>query len=109
MDASIKGGSANRTRPFRERSIRNMAPFILLVLTVPTVALLWKSFCRDTGSMQPAGKRTVQVNVKMTAEDFDLLKRAADKLWPDAILSNSGIILGLAKIAAREVASKKSS
>jgi len=59
--------------------------------------------------MHPAGKRTVQVNVKMTAEDFDLLKRAADKLWPDAILSNSGIILGLAKIAAREVASKKSS
>jgi len=59
--------------------------------------------------MQPTGKRTVQVNVKMTAEDFELLKRAADKLWPDAILSNSGIILGLAKIAAREAGSRKSS
>ena len=58
--------------------------------------------------MQPTGKRTVQVNVKMTTEDFDLLKCAADKLWPDAILSNSGIILGLAKIAARDAALRKS-
>ena len=57
--------------------------------------------------MQPTGKCTLQVNVKMTTEDFELLKRAADKLWPDAILSNSGIILGLAKIAARDLASKK--
>jgi hypothetical protein len=57
--------------------------------------------------MQPTGKRTVQVNVKMTVEDFELLKRAAHKLWPDAILSNSGIILGLAKIAARDMAAKK--
>jgi hypothetical protein len=53
--------------------------------------------------MQPTGKRTVQVNVKMSAEDFALLKRAADTLWPDAILSNSGIILGLAGIAAKNV------
>jgi hypothetical protein len=51
--------------------------------------------------MQPTGKRTVQVNVKMTTEDFDLLKGAAEKLWPDAILSNSAIILGLAKMTAR--------
>ena len=53
--------------------------------------------------MQPTGKRTVQVNVKMSLEDFGLLQRAAQKLWPDAILSNSGIILGLAKIAARDL------
>ena len=51
---------------------------------------------------QPTGKRSLQVNVKMTGEDFALLKRAADALWPDAILSNSGIILGLAKIAAKD-------
>jgi hypothetical protein len=50
-----------------------------------------------------SSKRTVQVNVKMSAEDFDSLKRAADALWPRAILSNSGIILGLAKIAASDV------
>jgi len=53
--------------------------------------------------MQPTGKRTMQVNVKMTAGDFDLLNKAARAHWPDAVLSNSGIVLGLAKIAAREI------
>jgi len=67
--------------------------------------LLWKFLQSDTERMQPSGKRTVQVNVKMTGEDFELLQRSAQKLWPDAILSNSAIILGLAKIAAREVLS----
>jgi hypothetical protein len=52
--------------------------------------------------MQSSGKRTVQVNVKMSGEDFALLKEAAQKLWPDAVISNSGILLGLAKIAAKE-------
>jgi len=53
--------------------------------------------------MEQTGKRTVQVNVKLTSEDFDLLQDAAATLWPDAILSNSGILLGLAKIAARDI------
>lgn len=48
-------------------------------------------------------KRTIQVNVKMTEEDFTILKKAAEKKWPDAIMTNSGIALGLAKIAAREI------
>ncbi len=52
-------------------------------------------------------KRTVQVNVKMTQDDFDLLTRAAEKRWPDAVMTNSGIVLGLAKIAARETIGKK--
>jgi hypothetical protein len=51
--------------------------------------------------MESAGKRTVQVNVKMSADDFDLLQAAAQKLWPDAVISNSGVLLGLAKIAAK--------
>ena len=53
----------------------------------------------DTGGM----KRTVQVNVKMTSEDFALLRKAAEKKWPDAVLTNSGIVLALARIAAREI------
>jgi hypothetical protein len=52
-------------------------------------------------------KRTVQVNVKMTQEDFNLLKRAAEKRWTDAVLTNSGIVLGLAKIAAQQTLGKK--
>lgn len=52
-------------------------------------------------------KRTIQVNVKMTQDDFDLLKKAAEKRWPDAVITNSGIVLALAKIAARDTLSKK--
>jgi uncharacterized protein (DUF1778 family) len=52
-------------------------------------------------------KRTTQVNVKMTEEDFDLLRKAAEKRWPDAVMTNSGIVLGLAKIAARQTLAKK--
>ncbi len=51
-------------------------------------------------------KRTVQVNVKMTEEDFRLLRRASEKRWPDAVITNSGIVLALAKIAAREIVAK---
>lgn len=47
------------------------------------------------------------MNVKMTQEDFKLLNKAAEKRWPDAVMTNSGIVLGLAKIAARQVLGKK--
>lgn len=50
-----------------------------------------------------ADKRTVQVNVRLSAQDYDLITKAAAKLWPNAVLSNSGILLGLAKIAANQV------
>ena len=51
--------------------------------------------------MSDQGKRSVQVNVRLTEQDFELIKRAAAKLWPNAILSNSGILLGLARLAAK--------
>lgn len=52
-------------------------------------------------------KRTIQVNVKMTQTDFDLLRKAAEKRWPDAVMTNSGIVLAMAKIAARQTLGKK--
>jgi len=51
-------------------------------------------------------KRTVQVNVKMSPQDFNLLKKAAERRWPGAVVTNSGIVLGLAKISAKEVLQK---
>jgi hypothetical protein len=57
--------------------------------------------------METTGKRTVQVNVKMSSEDFTTLQKAANALWPEAILSNSGIILGLAKLAAKDILKRK--
>ena len=59
--------------------------------------------------MESTGKRTIQVNVRLSAEDFSLIQRAANFLWPDAVLTNSGILLGLAKIAARDVLKSKGS
>jgi hypothetical protein len=52
------------------------------------------------------GKRTIQVNVKMSEGDYKLLQAAASALWPEAILSNSGILLGLARIAAKDILGK---
>lgn len=44
-----------------------------------------------------------KVGVKMSADNFAELKRAADLLWPGAILTNSSVILGLAKLKASDV------
>ena len=52
-------------------------------------------------------KRTVQVNVKMTEEDFALLRKAAEEHWRDAVMTNSGIVLALARIAARGILEEK--
>ena len=43
----------------------------------------------------------------MTEEDFALLRKAAEKRWPDAVMTNSGIVLALARIAARETLARK--
>jgi len=58
--------------------------------------------------METGGKRTIQINVKMSSEDFTLLRKAANTLWPEAVLSNSGILLGLARLAAKDIIKAKS-
>lgn len=45
--------------------------------------------------------------MKMTDEDFRLLQKAAERRWPDAVITNSGIVLALAKIAARQTLGRK--
>jgi hypothetical protein len=52
------------------------------------------------------GKRTIQVNVKMSEGDYKLLQAAPGALWPEAVLGNSGILLGLARIAAKDILGK---
>jgi hypothetical protein len=65
--------------------------------TLSNIAEQWEIL--DTGGM----KRTVQVNVKMTEEDFTMLRKAAEKRWPDAVMTNSGIVLALARISAKQI------
>jgi uncharacterized protein (DUF1778 family) len=48
-------------------------------------------------------KRTTSVTVKMTAEDYALLQKAADTIWPKAVLTRSSVVLGLARIGAESV------
>ena len=48
-------------------------------------------------------KRTTSVTVKMSAEDYALLQKAADAYWPGAVLTRSSIVLGLARIGAETV------
>jgi hypothetical protein len=44
----------------------------------------------------------------MSAEDYDLLRKAADQLWAKAMMSRSSIVLSLAKITAETVLKKDS-
>jgi hypothetical protein len=69
------------------------------VRRVPLVTL--RGNCKSW--IQEGMKRSVQINVKLSPEDFDLLKRASEKKWPDAVMTNSGIVLGLAKISAKQI------
>lgn len=43
----------------------------------------------------------------MTEEDFNLLRKSAEERWPDAVMTNSGIVLALARIAAKEILGKR--
>jgi hypothetical protein len=51
-------------------------------------------------------KRSLSVSIKMSEEDLALLTKAADHIWPKALLSRSSIVLGLARIGAESVLSK---
>ena len=53
------------------------------------------------------GKRTTSVTVKMSDADFDRLQKAADAIWPKALLTRSSIVLGLALIGAESVSKPK--
>jgi uncharacterized protein (DUF1778 family) len=48
-------------------------------------------------------KRTVSITVKMSEEDNELFKKAAEAIWPGAPLTKSSVILGLARKGAEAV------
>ncbi len=57
--------------------------------------------------MQSSSKRTLQINVRMSPEEWDLLQRAADSIWPKAEITKAATVLGFAKMAAEDVLQKK--
>jgi len=48
-------------------------------------------------------KRPLQVNVRLSQADLDLLHRAAERLWPSVPITKSTLLLSLAKMKAGEV------
>jgi hypothetical protein len=54
-----------------------------------------------------AGKKTIQINVKMSEQDHELILQAAARFWPNAILSKSAMVLGLARMRARQALGRK--
>jgi hypothetical protein len=72
-----------------------------------TSKTILQRFLRDSRRAVEHSERMEQINVKMTQEDFQMLKKAADRRWPDAVITNSGIVFALAKIAARQTLAKK--
>jgi hypothetical protein len=42
-------------------------------------------------------KRRLSVSIKMSEDDLALLTKAANHVWPKALLSRSSIVLGLAR------------
>lgn len=61
------------------------------------------------GRFVPLGvtaKRPLQVNVRLSQADLDLLHRAAERLWPRMPITKSTLLLSLARLKAEEVMAK---
>jgi len=48
-------------------------------------------------------KRTLQVNSRISPDDLALLRKAADRLWPGMPITNSTLLLTLARLKAQEI------
>jgi len=52
-------------------------------------------------------KRVLQIGCRMSAEDLAILRKAAEKQWPGVPITNSTLLLTLAKTKADEILKKK--
>lgn len=52
-------------------------------------------------------KRTENVSLRVSPEDLELFKQAAQKLWPGATLTQTSIILDLARLHAEAVLKRR--
>ncbi len=60
---------------------------------------------RIVGMIRDKEKRTIQVNVRMTEADLQLIEKAAELKWPDVEVSLARVVLSLARLAAKEIVS----
>jgi hypothetical protein len=52
-------------------------------------------------------KRTISIGVKISPEDWSLLAKSADRIWPGAMLSRSSILVSLTKRGAERTMPRK--
>ena len=52
-------------------------------------------------------KSTVSITVKLSADDEALLTKAAEAIWPGAMMTRSSVLLSLAKLGAEAALSKQ--
>ena len=54
-------------------------------------------------------KRSLQINVRLAPDDLKAMRQAAERIWPGMPLTNSTLLLTLAKQKADEILQKKKS
>ena len=54
-----------------------------------------------------AAKRDRQIGVRVSDRDLKMLRRAAEVLWPNAPITNSTMVLTLARLKAQEILKPK--
>jgi hypothetical protein len=57
--------------------------------------------------MKRVPKKTVSISVKLSPEEWDLLKAVANRIWPNAPITNAGIVAGLALMTAKNLVTAK--
>lgn len=70
-------------------------------LTVPQLSTELNS-----GSVPNERKRGKSVTSQMTEDQYEYIRKAADKQWPNAIMTDSSRLLSLALIAADQILKK---
>ena len=53
-----------------------------------------------------SSKRDVEVAVRMSQADYDLINKASEKKWAGAVMTMSSVVLSLAKLQAELILKK---
>ena len=71
------------------------------------ISLTTDEYGLETVKTMNAPKRSLQVNVRLSPDALDLMRRAAARSWPGVPLSNSTLLLTLAQQKAQEILQSK--
>ena len=55
------------------------------------------------GMKERQTKRDRQITIRISSQDLNLMKQAAEVAWPGALLSTAAIMLSLSRMKAKEI------